>query len=107
MIYRRDKENTYLIVMVSPKSDKGKGYLKSDNKLWFYDPISRRFILTSAKDRFQNLNARNSDFTDPRPTTTLRWPFVKNLESLIAGCWDFAGYGLHRRFDFSTHAYLD
>ncbi|MGA2639473.1 MAG: outer membrane lipoprotein-sorting protein [Spirochaetia bacterium] len=63
MVFRRDKENTYLIVIVQPVEDKGKGYLKSGNNLWFYDPVSRRFTFTSAKDRFQNMNARNSDFT--------------------------------------------
>ncbi len=63
MVFRRDKENTYLIVIVKPEEDKGKGYLKSGNNLWFYDPVSRRFTFTSAKDRFQNMNARNSDFT--------------------------------------------
>ena len=63
MVFRRDKNNTYLIVIVKPEEDKGKGYLKSGNNLWFYDPVSRRFTFTSAKDRFQNMNARNSDFT--------------------------------------------
>jgi outer membrane lipoprotein-sorting protein len=63
MVFRRDKENTYLIVMVKPEEDKGKGYLKSGNNLWYYDPVSHRFTFTSAKDRFQNMNARNSDFT--------------------------------------------
>ncbi len=63
MVFRRDKENKYLIVLVKPEENKGKGYLKSGNNLWFYDPISRRFTFTSAKDRFQNMNARNSDFT--------------------------------------------
>jgi outer membrane lipoprotein-sorting protein len=63
MVFRRDKDNTYLIVIVKPEEDKGKGYLKSGNNLWFYDPVSRRFTFTSAKDRFQNMNARNSDFT--------------------------------------------
>jgi outer membrane lipoprotein-sorting protein len=63
MVFRRDRENTYLIVMVKPVEDKGKGYLKSDDNLWFYDPVSRRFTFTSAKERFQNMNARNSDFT--------------------------------------------
>ncbi len=63
MVFRRDKDNTYLIVMVKPEEDKGKGYLKSGNNLWFYDPVARRFTFTSAKDRFQNMNARNSDFT--------------------------------------------
>lgn len=63
MVFRRDTENTYLIVMVQPEEDRGKGYLKSGNNLWYYDPVSHRFTFTSAKDRFQNLNARNSDFT--------------------------------------------
>jgi outer membrane lipoprotein-sorting protein len=63
MVFRRDRENTYLIVLVKPEENKGKGYLKSGNNLWFYDPVSRRFTFTSAKDRFQNMNARNSDFT--------------------------------------------
>lgn len=63
MVFRRDKNNTYLIILVKPIDDKGKGYLKSGNNLWFYDPVSKRFTFTSAKDRFQNLNARNSDFT--------------------------------------------
>jgi len=62
-IFRRDSQNTYFIVMLTPTSDKGKGYLKSDNKLWFYDSVSKKIELTSAKDRLQNLNARNSDFT--------------------------------------------
>ena len=63
MVFRRDQNNTYLIVIVKPEGDKGKGYLKSGNNLWFYDPVSRRFTFTNAKDRFQNMNARNSDFT--------------------------------------------
>jgi outer membrane lipoprotein-sorting protein len=63
LVFRRDKDNTYLMVITKPQEDKGKGYLKSGNSLWFYDPVSRRFTFTSAKDRFQNMNARNSDFT--------------------------------------------
>jgi outer membrane lipoprotein-sorting protein len=63
VIFRRDSEEKYLILIMSPPQDKGKGYLKIGNNLWFYDPADRRFTFTSAKDRFQNSNARNSDFT--------------------------------------------
>ncbi len=63
VIFRRDKEEKYLILIMDPPADKGKGYLKIGNNLWFYDPADRRFTFTSAKDRFQNSNARNSDFT--------------------------------------------
>jgi hypothetical protein len=38
--------------------------LKIGNNLWLYETVpTRRFTVTSAKDRFQNSNARNSDFT--------------------------------------------
>jgi hypothetical protein len=31
--------------------------------MWIYDPRSKRFNSTSSQERFQNTNARNSDFT--------------------------------------------
>ncbi len=62
-LFRRDDEEKYLILIMEPESDRGKGYLKIGNNLWLYDPVSRRFTVTSARDRFQNSNARNSDFT--------------------------------------------
>lgn len=62
-IFRRDKDQKFLILILSPYSDRGKGYLKIDENFWLYDPISRAFSFTSTKERFQNSNARNSDFT--------------------------------------------
>ncbi len=63
VIFRRDAENKYLVLVLLPDTDRGKGYLKIGDNLWFYDPIPRKFIFTSAKERFRNSNARNSDFT--------------------------------------------
>jgi hypothetical protein len=62
-MFRRDKDNKYLILILEPAADKGKGYLKIDNNLWLWDPVARAYTVTSARDRFQNSNARNSDFT--------------------------------------------
>jgi len=62
-IFRRDSKEQYVIVIMEPLISKGQGYLKEGNTLWFYDPQSRRFNTTSSADRFQNTNARNSDFT--------------------------------------------
>lgn len=62
-VFRRDVSDTYLILMLEPTDDKGKGYFKSGDSLWFYDPADRRFIFTSAKEQFRNSNARNSDFS--------------------------------------------
>ena len=62
-VFRRDSSETFLIVIMQPLISKGQGYLKEGRTLWFYDPESRRFNTTSNVSRFQNTNARNSDFT--------------------------------------------
>jgi outer membrane lipoprotein-sorting protein len=62
-IFRRDSQETYVIVVMQPSISRGQGYLKQGPTLWFYDPESRRFNSSSNQDRFQNTNARNSDFT--------------------------------------------
>jgi outer membrane lipoprotein-sorting protein len=62
-VFRRDSKETYVIVVMEPLISKGQGYLKQGKTLWFYDPESRYFNTTSNADRFQNTNARNSDFT--------------------------------------------
>ena len=87
MVFRRDRENTYLIVMVQPDEDRGKGYLKSGNNLWYYDPVSRRFTFTSAKDRFQNMNARNSDFTRSNLAGDYRVVGSERAKLGIYDCW--------------------
>jgi outer membrane lipoprotein-sorting protein len=62
-VFRRDSSETFMIVIMQPVISKGQGYLKQGKTLWFYDPESRRFNSTANADRFQNTNARNSDFT--------------------------------------------
>ena len=63
VIFRRDRADTYTILITDPPADRGKGYLRIGGNLWLYDPVDRRFTVTSSRDRFQNTNARNSDFT--------------------------------------------
>jgi len=62
-IFRRDANETYVIIVMQPLANRGQGYLRQGNTLWVYDPQSRRFNVTSNTARFQNTNARNSDFT--------------------------------------------
>jgi len=62
-VFRRDSSETFVIVIMQPLISKGQGYLKQGKTLWFYDPESRRFNTTGNAERFQNTNARNSDFT--------------------------------------------
>ncbi|GMO16876.1 MAG: outer membrane lipoprotein-sorting protein [Spirochaetaceae bacterium] len=62
-VYRRDAKEQYVIIILEPSISKGQGYLKEGNTLWFYDPESKSFNSTSSRERFQNSNASNSDFT--------------------------------------------
>lgn len=62
-VFRRDADDMYVIVIMKPDINKGQGYLKKGPTLWFYDPESRCFNSTRSSERFQNSNARNSDFT--------------------------------------------
>lgn len=59
---RRDRTEQFLILVLQPEIDKGKGYLKQGETLWLYDPVGRTFTFTSAKERFQNSSVRVSDF---------------------------------------------
>ncbi len=61
-IYRRDSESKWTILITAPLKDKGKGYLQTDNNIWFYDPADHRFTFSSSKDKFQGTNANTSDF---------------------------------------------
>ncbi|MFQ3547483.1 MAG: outer membrane lipoprotein-sorting protein, partial [Termitinemataceae bacterium] len=61
-VFRRDSKNQFLVLILEPVMDKGKGYLKIGDNLWLYDPVGKTFTFTSAKDRFQNSSFRNSDF---------------------------------------------
>jgi outer membrane lipoprotein-sorting protein len=62
-VFRRDSDEMYVIIIMQPEINKGQGYLKQGETLWVYDPESRKFNTTSSSERFQNTNARNSDFT--------------------------------------------
>ena len=80
-VFRRDSREIYAIVVMQPLVSKGQGYLKEGATLWFYDPQSRRFNSTSSADRFQNTNARNSDFT--RSTLARDYKVVSGVDTVL------------------------
>ncbi|MCX8014284.1 MAG: outer membrane lipoprotein-sorting protein, partial [Rectinema sp.] len=62
-IFRRDTKKQFLILILLPEVNKGQGYLREDDNVWFYDPTSRKFSHSSVKENLQNTKAKNSDFT--------------------------------------------
>lgn len=60
--FRRDRDDKFLLLIQEPAVQRGQGYLRIDDNLWVYDPESRQFTLSSARESFQGTDARNSDF---------------------------------------------
>lgn len=61
-MFRRDRTGQFLVLVIEPAVEKGKGYLREGDTLWLYDPVGKGFTFTSAKERFQNSSFRASDF---------------------------------------------
>ncbi len=62
-VFRRDTKKQFLILIMLPEVNKGQGYLRENDNVWFYDPSSRKFSHSSVKENLQNTKAKNSDFT--------------------------------------------
>jgi len=60
-MFRRDREDKFVLLILEPKVQRGQGYLQLDQNLWFYDPESRKFTHTSVKENIQSSEAKNSD----------------------------------------------
>jgi outer membrane lipoprotein-sorting protein len=102
-VFRRDADRKYVIILMEPEEKRGQGYLKQGPTLWFYDPTSRRFNSTSSRDRFQNSNARNSDFTE----STLAEDYdVLSVEQVKLGRFDCRLLELQANNDEVTYPYM-
>ncbi|PKL09161.1 MAG: outer membrane lipoprotein-sorting protein [Spirochaetae bacterium HGW-Spirochaetae-7] len=60
-MFRRDDKKQFTLLVILPEVNKGQGYLREDDNVWFYDPTSRKFSFSSIKENIQNSEAKNSD----------------------------------------------
>ena len=56
--YRRDADDLYTILFQFPDSEKGKGYLRRGDDLFFYIPATREFVYRNRKDNIGSTDAR-------------------------------------------------
>lgn len=96
IMYRRDKTSQWTILVTGPSREKGKGYLQTDGTIWFYDPSDRRFTFTSARDKFQNTNANNSDFA---PQFYYRDYQIESAQDVKLGALDCVLFTLNAKID--------
>lgn len=63
---RRDGEDSFIVLLTSPKTEAGKGYLYREKNFWFYDPSVGRWERRTERDRIGGTNARRSDLAPRR-----------------------------------------
>ena len=66
VVYRRDLEDKLEILFVKPQAEAGKGYLRVDNNLFFYDPGVGKWERRTERERIGGTSSQRSDFDQSR-----------------------------------------
>lgn len=60
-IFQRTDDKLMTLVQLFPEADKGVGYLRDNENIWSYDPISRKFSHTSIKEALGDSDLKLDD----------------------------------------------
>lgn len=71
--YRRDFDNSFLIIMTAPESEKGNGYLRKGDNFWMYRKNTRTFQHIGRSESIGGSDVRGGDF-EQRSLTDLYAP---------------------------------
>jgi outer membrane lipoprotein-sorting protein len=64
--YRRDEDDRLMILFLRPKSERGKGYLRINKNLWFYDPRIGKWERRTERERIGGTGSNRQDFDESR-----------------------------------------
>ena len=73
MYYRRDSDDSFLIVMIAPEVEKGNGYLRVGDNFWMYRMNTRTFQHINRDESIGGSDAKADDF-ETRKLTELYQP---------------------------------
>jgi hypothetical protein len=62
VLYRRDRDDAFLIVMADPETDRGNGYLRVADNMWMYRRTTRTFTHIGRDEKIGGSNASAGDF---------------------------------------------
>lgn len=80
--YRRDSDDSFLIVMIAPETDKGNGYLRVGDNFWMYRRNTRTFQHINRDENIAGTNAHAQDF-EKRKLTELYRPALDSSNKEI------------------------
>ena len=66
LVYRRSSDQKFMILFSKPKDQQGKGYLRLDKNLWFFDPNVGRWERRTERERINGTDSRRTDFDESR-----------------------------------------
>ncbi len=64
--YRRDADDKLMILFMKPKTESGKGYLRLDKNLFFYDPTVGKWERRTDRERIGGTSSNRQDFDESR-----------------------------------------
>lgn len=62
LVYRRDADEKLMILFTKPKGEAGKGYLRVEKNMWFYDPTVGKWERRTDRERIAGTDSRRQDF---------------------------------------------
>lgn len=66
VVYRRDVTEKLVILFLRPKEEAGKGYLRVDKNMFFYDPTVGKWERRTERERIGGTDSRRQDFDRSR-----------------------------------------
>ncbi len=82
IFYRRDRDDSFLIVMTGPNSEKGNGYLKTGDNFWMYRSATRIFQHINRDESIAGSDAKGGDF-EKRKLSELYRTAVSNGREMV------------------------
>jgi len=64
--FRRDADDKLMILFMKPKNEAGKGYLRLDKNLFFYDPTVGKWERRTERERIGGTGSNRQDFDESR-----------------------------------------
>jgi hypothetical protein len=88
VVYRRDADDKQMFLFTKPRSEAGKGYLRIERNLWFYDPGVGRWERRTERERIGGTDTRRGDLDESR--------LAEEYDATYEGAEKLGVYDVHR-----------
>lgn len=83
MYYRRDQDDSFLMIMNAPEADKGNGYLRVGENFWMYRKNTRTFQHINRDESIGGSDAKSGDFEKRKLTELYKAAVDKTGKELV------------------------